>query len=499
MHGGGAAAPRGSYLLTPTCVCPRVQGRTMPSNPKPPFNPRPPRTSNVKEEIRKRGRSVEDYLQQAFVAQGAAGRPRHALLRQSPRRARATLSTCAASAGACAEGGRFADPYFALPLPGRPLGLRLRQPPPAAAVGGGRDPCASARGGRAAGELTFPQGVALAPRGLYVADACRVQLLDHEMRFVAEIGAGGALDHACGVAVAADGRIFVSDQEQCRVVAFAADGGEKPVLTFGKRGYRAGELYDPRGLAVHGAEVWVADSCNHRLAVFAAADGAYIKRVGEAGDRPGQFRHPSGVGFSGGLVFVSEYGGGRLQVLNTNGACVQLVVPPAAGASLGALGVRDGRVAVVDTNCRLHVYAIRHPTAAAPRRSAIDATPPRVADGATHERAGSTRARVERAMAAADWAGVLKELEPADIRLLVAASYADAAAHPEVYADLHGRVEVDRETGATRERGGPSSENSYQLVRLYVVSPGHVTSGLLTRARARALACAHRRRAAPTS
>ena len=61
--------------------------------------------------------------------------------------------------------------------------------------------------GRAAGELTFPQGVALAPRGLYVADgACRVQLLDHEMRFVAEIGAGGALDHACGVAVAADGR-----------------------------------------------------------------------------------------------------------------------------------------------------------------------------------------------------------------------------------------------------------------------------------------------------
>ena len=39
------------------------------------------------------------------------------------------------------------------------------------------------------------------------------------------------------------------------------------------------------------------------------------------------------------------------------------------------------------------------------------------------------RARVERAMAAADWAGVLKELEPADIRSLVAASYADAAAH----------------------------------------------------------------------
>ena len=52
------------------------------------------------------------------------------------------------------------------------------------------------------------------------------------------------------------------------------------------------------------------------------------------------------------------------------------------------------------------------------------------------------------------------ELEPADIRSLVAASYADAAAHPEVYADLHGRVEVDRETGATRDRGGPSSENS---------------------------------------
>ena len=437
----------------------------MPSNPKPPFNPRPPRTSNVKEEIRKRGRSVEDYLQQAFVAAGRSWPPAPRIVAAEPSAGARHLEHVRSIGGRGAEGGRFADPYFALPLPDG--GLLVSD------YANHRLQLLSAAGevvrvigtrGRAAGELTFPQGVALAPRGLYVADgACRVQLLDHEMRFVAEIGAGGALDHACGVAVAADGRVFVSDQEQCRVVAFAADGGEKPVLAFGKRGYRAGELYDPRGLAVHGAEVWVADSCNHRLAVFAAADGAYIKRVGEAGDRPGQFRYPSGVGFSGGLVFVSEYGGGRLQVLNTNGACVQLVVPPAAGASLGALGVRDGRVAVVDTNCRLHVYAIRHPDGggAAPLGHApVDATPPRVADGATHERAGSTRARVERAMAAADWAGVLKELEPADIRSLVAASYADAAAHPEVYADLHGRVEVDRETGATRDRGGPSSENS---------------------------------------
>ena len=89
----------------------------MPSNPKPPFNPRPPRTSNVKEEIRKRGRSVEDYLQQAFVAAGRSWPPAPRIVAAEPSAGARHLEHVRSIGGRGAEGGRFADPYFALPLP----------------------------------------------------------------------------------------------------------------------------------------------------------------------------------------------------------------------------------------------------------------------------------------------------------------------------------------------------------------------------------------------
>ena len=84
----------------------------MPSNPKAPFNPRPPRTSNVKEEIRKRGRSVEDYLQQAFVAAGRSWPPAPRIVAAEPSAGAHHLEHVRSIGGRGAEGGRFADPYM---------------------------------------------------------------------------------------------------------------------------------------------------------------------------------------------------------------------------------------------------------------------------------------------------------------------------------------------------------------------------------------------------
>ena len=406
------------------------------SNPKPPF-PASAADDNVKKKFR-RGASVEDYLREAFVAARTAGRRRHALLQRSRRQARATLNTCA-HRRARLEGG---------PSPTRTL-LRCRRRPLVSDYANYRLPAIGGQRGRArhrharppAGELAFPQGVALAPRELYVADgACRVQLLDH-VRFVAEIGAGGALDHPCGVAVAADGRVFVSDQSSTR--RRLRRRRRRSRCSFGKRGYAASctTRAASRSRRRFGWPTRATTASPSSPPPTARTSSASARRAtgrGSSATRRAWLRRPR---------LCVEYGGGRLQVLNTNGACVQLVVPPAAGAVLGARRATAASPSSTPTAASTSTPSAT-PTAPAPRRSATRRRrpPPRVADGATLTR-GHTRAR-RRAMAAADWAGVLKELEPA--HPLARRRVARTPRRPGRYADP-GHVEVDRETGATPE------------------------------------------------
>ena len=61
------------------------------------------------------------------------------------------------------------------------------------------------------------------------------------------------------------------------------------------------------------------DSFNHRVAVWRAADGAPLRRIGGGeGGRPGQLRHPRGLALSpdGAELFVVEAGNHRVSVLD---------------------------------------------------------------------------------------------------------------------------------------------------------------------------------------
>ena len=85
-------------------------------------------------------------------------------------------------------------------------------------------------------------------------------------------GAGG-LSLPTDVAVSSDGRIFVVDGGNHRIVAFDRNG--KFLFTIGRKGSGEGQLKDPVGVGTDGkGRVYVADTGNHRIQVF-ASDGRF--------------------------------------------------------------------------------------------------------------------------------------------------------------------------------------------------------------------------------
>ena len=98
-----------------------------------------------------------------------------------------------------------------------------------------------------------------------------------------------------GVAVAR-GEVYVCDRAHHRVVVYNA-ASLVPVRSFGaawlplppmapfptpsaKMAWQPAELHSPEGIALLGAEAFVADSCFRRVAVFEPNRGTYLRRVG---------------------------------------------------------------------------------------------------------------------------------------------------------------------------------------------------------------------------
>ena len=131
----------------------------------------------------------------------------------------------------------------------------------------------------------------------------------------------------------------------------------REVLVFGEAGDAPGAFCGPTGIAVargagasggyggasgdgdadgdddgDGELIFVADRYNHRVQCF-AADGSVQRVIGSGvrGDGPAEFKEPFGVACAGGLVYVSEWHGGRVQVLTMRGECVHRLAPPRAG------------------------------------------------------------------------------------------------------------------------------------------------------------------------
>jgi ABC-type Fe3+ transport system permease subunit/DNA-binding beta-propeller fold protein YncE len=153
----------------------------------------------------------------------------------------------------------------------------------------------------------------------------------------------GQLSLPRGIAVNSHREIFVSEyQEIERVQKFAETSESKPgqmglaqppkyLGGFGQAGNAPGEFNRPEGLCVDNQDrVYVADSCNHRIQVF-ARDGTFLRTYGKAGQGPGELSYPYDICVDEqGRQYVCEFGNSRIQVFDSHDKSIEIIGGPGA-------------------------------------------------------------------------------------------------------------------------------------------------------------------------
>lgn len=151
------------------------------------------------------------------------------------------------------------------------------------------------RRGKGVGELDSPIGIAVDPAGrICVTDFKNQRLL----RFTPEGGPAGGFPLPApqpgGIAIAADGSIYVAHWNQHKVAVYSEEG--RLLREWGTKGDGDGEFNLPGGLAfTREGAVLVADQGNSRIQKL-TPDGRFLAKWGEHGAGPGQFGAGRGPG-----------------------------------------------------------------------------------------------------------------------------------------------------------------------------------------------------------
>ena len=88
-------------------------------------------------------------------------------------------------------------------------------------------------------------------------------------------------------------------------------------------GRRGREFDDPRGVTLHGNQVYVCDHDNHLIQVF-DLDLNFVRSFGSHGKGRDDFNRPFDIKFdTAGNMYLAEWKNGRVQVLDTSGQFIQ--------------------------------------------------------------------------------------------------------------------------------------------------------------------------------
>ena len=204
------------------------------------------------------------------------------------------------------------------------------------------------------GQLSDPRGIAVDAQGnLYVADTGnqRIEVFDAQgvPKFaVGSLGSGvGQFNEPRCLAGDAQGNIYVADTWNSRVFKLDSTGkflkswgtgndignGRSAMMTDGSEaGNNAAPLgfYGPRGVAVDAqGTIYVADTGNKRV-VATDSEGTYLYQWGHAGNEPGAFNEPIGIAVDAqGDVYVADTWNGRVQVFGRDSSGKVVATPKA--------------------------------------------------------------------------------------------------------------------------------------------------------------------------
>jgi DNA-binding beta-propeller fold protein YncE len=143
-----------------------------------------------------------------------------------------------------------------------------------------------------------------------------------DLTFIKSFGSAGSGDGQFNgvleMAIGPNNRLYVVDHSGHRVQYFDLEGNF--LGKFGSEGAGNGNFKYPWGIAVgKDNKVYVADRDNHRIQVF-DANGNYLSKFGTQGSFDGQFQSPHGLAvLPDGKVAVADHGNGRIQMFSADG------------------------------------------------------------------------------------------------------------------------------------------------------------------------------------
>ena len=190
-------------------------------------------------------------------------------------------------------------------------------------------------------ELGKPKGMCCDHDGNIIVLEPHYQRVNHfstEGKLVTQWGSRGTnfgeLILPRSVAVNSRGDVLVSEYTSVDRVQIFSLKTRKPTLIFGQPGNGPAEFNRAEGLGLDEQDrIYVADSCNHRVQVF-APDGKFIRLYGQAGGAVGELSYPYDVRVDhAGNQYVCEFGNSRIQIFDAQDKSIEII--GGAGAAPG--------------------------------------------------------------------------------------------------------------------------------------------------------------------